>query len=516
MQQRYSFPVAACFRDLLLTGTAFLALSAQAQTILSESFDGGTTTTGFTVDPNDVTDCAWVYAPGDVHPGMSFNQDYGGSWPGGGGFDSSFVFLDSDECGGTGVTVDSHLLTPVFDASAPGIYTLSFVQQFRARLASFTSVQVSADGGVTWTEVQHQTGADVGYPNPAVVSAIDISAATNGSANAQVRFEFNAGWDWWWALDNITITHDACAAPTNLAVSDVTPTGASISWDDNGSAGYEWVVTTGAPPDGSNGVAMGDGNDLNATGLEPGTAYTVFLHALCQGGGTSTWGSSVPFTTPPLNDECTGAVPLALNMNALCDTVTPGSVVGATASGLTSTCGGTADDDVWFTFTAQYATQHVSLVDISGSTTDLYFAVWSGACGTLTLVPNSCSDPEDAEVGGLTPGQTYYLQVYTYTSTTGQNTAFKVCIAPSLTIGVQELEGRTSFGVYPVPAEDLLNLRYGGVAARVRVLDALGHTAMEARYAPTLDIAPLAPGSYVVLLLDEHATSLGRARFVKR
>ncbi|WP_435523741.1 hypothetical protein [Chryseobacterium indoltheticum] len=35
-----------------------------------------------------------------------------------------------------------------------------------------------------------------------------------------------------------------------------------------------------------------------------------------------------------------------------------------------------------------------------------------------------CSDPEANMVTGLTPGQTYYIRVYTYTSTANGNAGF--------------------------------------------------------------------------------------------
>ncbi|UGS23106.1 hypothetical protein [Flavobacterium channae] len=59
----------------------------------------------------------------------------------------------------------------------------------------------------------------------------------------------------------------------------------------------------------------------------------------------------------------------------------------------------------------------------------MYHAVYSGAsgCGSLgaALV---CSDSDSSIVNGLTIGQTYYVQVYTYTSTGGQTSNFNICI----------------------------------------------------------------------------------------
>ena len=198
--------------------TVLPGLAGSAQTLWLEEFDGGASTTGFWVDSTNVTDCRWEFAPDSVSV-YDFSQDFSGFWPAGPGFDSSFVFLDSDACGGTGVVVDSYLYSAPFDASGLGTYMLHFTHQFRARLASFCRVEASADGA-TWTQVANYTSTDVGYPNPAVADSVDITTATANSATAQVRFEFNAGWDWWWALDSISVTYVASPAAIDETSSD--------------------------------------------------------------------------------------------------------------------------------------------------------------------------------------------------------------------------------------------------------------------------------------------------------
>lgn len=407
----------------LMIGAIALAGTGQAQVVLSENFTGGASTTGFTID-SPGSDCAWLYAPGGLDAN-NFNQDFGGALPSGGGFDNDFAFIDADECGASGVVVNTFLVSPPFDASAPGNYILSFSQQFRSLNESFARVEVF--NGTSWTQVANQT-TDVGYPNPAASTNINITAATGGSAVAQVRFQFSAAWDWWWAVDNIVVENYACAAPADLAVTGITTSGGTIGWTDNGSAGYEWVVTTGADPDGTNDVASGDGSNLTISGLNSGTPYTAWVRADCGDGSFSSWSNGFPFTTIITNDECSGAVALTVNPDFNCTYVTPGTITGATDSGTSSDCGGTADDDVWFSFVATDTLHRISLENITGSTSDLYMALWTGDCGSMTVVPNGCSDPESMEVGGLQIGTTYYLQVFSWTDTPGQTSAFDVCV----------------------------------------------------------------------------------------
>lgn len=130
--------------------------------------------------------------------------------------------------------------------------------------------------------------------------------------------------------------------------------------------------------------------------------------------------------TPPANDECVGAINVPVGSES-CNNVN-GTIEAATASAQTEGCGsGTADDDVWFSFVATSNAANITLANISGSTTDLYHNVYSGTCGSIgaELV---CSDPNSSAVTGLTIGNTYYVRVYSWTSTSGQNTDFTICV----------------------------------------------------------------------------------------
>jgi Secretion system C-terminal sorting domain len=494
-----------------LSAALLLACGTNAQTIFLEEFDGGVSTTGFVVDQTNVTDCRWEFAP-DSAGGFDFSVDGAGEWPAGPGFDSSFVFLDSDACGGTSVVVNSLVTSAPFDASAPGGKLLSFAHQFQARLESF--IRVEAYNGNTWTEVYYHTGTSVGYPNPTALESINITDAVGASPVAQIRFQFSAGWDWWWAVDSIEVKSVTCIYPNGLAISNITTDGGTVSWTDNGSAGYEWVITTGALPDGSNAVASGTGANPLATGLASGTGYTVYVRSTC-GGESSDWSSGVPFSTLITNDGCETAAPVTVNGDDLCGSVTSGTVVGATASGVTTTCSGTADDDVWFSFTANSTSQVVSLIDITGSTSDMYFAVWSGTCAAPELVPNSCSDPQTATINGLVAGQPYLLQVYTWTGTPDQTSAFNVCIGASV-IGIDELNASAAIDVYPNPVSDVLNLRnMSGAAVNVSIIDVLGHMVAQHPAARSISVESLATGTYTLVTTDLKGRSLARGRFVK-
>lgn len=130
---------------------------------------------------------------------------------------------------------------------------------------------------------------------------------------------------------------------------------------------------------------------------------------------------------PPANNDCANAEALTVNADDLCGTVTPGTIASATASGEDeTTCGGTEDDDVWYSFVATNTEHTIDLLNVANGTTDLYHSLWSGTCGALTNI--LCSDPNSSTATGLTVGTTYLLRVYSWTGTAGQTSTFDVCI----------------------------------------------------------------------------------------
>ncbi|MCR9171430.1 MAG: T9SS type A sorting domain-containing protein [bacterium] len=176
-----------------------------------------------------------------------------------------------------------------------------------------------------------------------------------------------------------------------------------------------------------------DPNSQLITGLTPGNTYYIRVYSWTSTTGqTSVFDVCLTEYTPPpapANDDCSGAYPATVNAST-CSTVTAGTIGGATASSQDATsCGGTEDDDVWFSFVAPASgSVNASLINITGGTTDLYHSVWEGTCPSLTLVAGTCSDPNNSTITGLTPGNTYYIRVYSWTSTTGQTSSFDLCL----------------------------------------------------------------------------------------
>jgi gliding motility-associated-like protein len=221
-----------------------------------------------------------------------------------------------------------------------------------------------------------------------------------------------------------------CPKPNSLVISGISQTAATVSWTEAGTAtSWEiYIVTAGsaAPTSTSTGIVV-TSIPYTFNTLLPASTYDVYIRALCSPSDISYWSNKTSFSTLIQNDECSTATVTPVNPTIACDQTASGSLVGATASPQSNTCGGTDDDDVWFQFTATSNQHAISLLNVAGSTTDLFHVLYSGTCGALTQM--YCSDANSSVATGLIVGQTYYIRVYSWTATAGQTSTFDVCVA---------------------------------------------------------------------------------------
>lgn len=135
-----------------------------------------------------------------------------------------------------------------------------------------------------------------------------------------------------------------------------------------------------------------------ATGLTPGQEYRIRLHSEGTDYTLRLLGDVCESAT---NDECTGALPIAVALSG----EEPEEVTVTTRTGTSSVvpCD-TRNSDVWLSFVAP--TSSVTVFSTDGQRG----AVYSGSCGALTCV-SSASLFDPWSVTGLTVGETYYLKI---------------------------------------------------------------------------------------------------------
>lgn len=172
-------------------------------------------------------------------------------------------------------------------------------------------------------------------------------------------------------------------------------------------------------------------NYSNATGLTPGQTYYIRIYTT-----NTNVQQSIKFdlciTSPPVNDECANAIEAPVNPDFSCSDRIFGSTIGATLSTPTITgagCTGT-NDDVWYKFTAGPGGIHfinVNSLGGSSNTVGLNHAVFAGTCDALGA-PLYCTTEPNSTAMNLTPGQVYYIRIYTAGVAAGDYINFNLCI----------------------------------------------------------------------------------------
>ena len=132
------------------------------------------------------------------------------------GSDGEFAIVDSDNYG-TGNSQDTSLVSPVVNLSgltSPEIGFDTFYREFPGQTAD---VDLSLNGGQTWTNVWEQTDTSVtGHVDVPIPQAA-------GNSHVRVRFHFTGAFGWWWELDNVFIGTRTCSpVPGGLVAGTVT------------------------------------------------------------------------------------------------------------------------------------------------------------------------------------------------------------------------------------------------------------------------------------------------------
>ena len=111
----------------------------------------------------------------------------------------------------------------------------------------------------------------------------------------------------------VTCVSNTCPAPTNLTVSNIGNTSATVSWTPTGTE-TSWNVQYKTASASNWQSATANATSYTMTGLTPGTAYQVKVQANCGAGNESAWTNPVSFTTA---NEDTPTCPAPTNLTAV-------------------------------------------------------------------------------------------------------------------------------------------------------------------------------------------------------
>ena len=273
------------------------------------------------------------------------------------------------------------------------------------------SILFQGDNGGDLTGLSFQSSGDT----------INLGFQTDGSVSCTSSSTYAGGIDWTVACATCTnpsaeyTVIDDCANGDQFLIDvNITSMGdaTSLTISDNYSSNTEQTSSTGV-------VQMG-----------PYPFLTDIVITVSNDQDVNCVINSSPiqlFACPPENDNCSGATMIEANEDESCDASGSGTLVAATPSSESNSCGGSADDDVWFEFTAVSENHAISLYNIVGDTQDLYHVLYEGdGCGSLNQI--YCSDDNNSTANDLTIGNNYFVRVYSFTANELSNLTFDICV----------------------------------------------------------------------------------------
>jgi trimeric autotransporter adhesin len=347
----------------------------------------------------------------------------------------------------------------------------------------------NASGAISLTPAAISTTA--GCPGGAAQSTGNLLSATN--SGVAVSCGGVADDDLWYSFvaQGTSQVITLSGIGTNIAVAGA-GTGGSVllevfSSSNNTSTGIFTSIACGQ--------VFGTGMAATLNSFVAGNTYFVRVYSTNNVVVTTNGGFTICVTNPPVNDECAGAIsltPAATCVSGAGGSRADGTLVNTTNSGIAAGCGGTADDDVWYTFVAQYVSQTITVDNIGtniavtgagagGSAVVEVFSSSDNTCGgTLTTIAcgNVSVNNLVAYANSLTVGNTYYIRVYSTNNVRlPGNANFRVCVtnpftgAPTLFFGKSFINITKGLGGGTVETGDVLEIRAGITLRPTSILD---------------------------------------------
>lgn len=214
------------FTTSLLAVCAFFAVisNAQGQVFYQQLFDSPNLPSGWTNTDASGNAVLWSRCTNlttECHSGEYNVDPFEGS-----DVANGFMILDSDEAGQLSAPHQSRLTSAAINCSGKNeVYAVfeNFIGVFDYSADDNARLFVS-NNGTTWTSFQVFQGVEGGgatslSENP-LVSGIDISSVAANQATVYLRWEWVGNYEYWWILDNVSLTTVNPTPDNDLSVAD--------------------------------------------------------------------------------------------------------------------------------------------------------------------------------------------------------------------------------------------------------------------------------------------------------
>ena len=243
--------------------------------------------------------------------------------------DNSQFFSSNSDSQGSGTTTNVQLISPAFDLSTYTDASLSFWHYYRSWSNGSANVEISTNGGTTWTTLSTYTSTSQGTPSGFVNVVISLNSYVGvGMTNLKIRFYYTANYGYNWNVDNVRVSGSTSSTVTWSPITDLyTDVAGTIAYVAAAPAATVYVKTLGTSP-----LAY-TASVTSPSGCPASTIVNIAVNPK----------PTVTITTPPAN-VCANSV-LPVNVTGNASTYTWTSSVANTlfsdATGTTPYIGGT-------------------------------------------------------------------------------------------------------------------------------------------------------------------------------
>ncbi|RQO32314.1 hypothetical protein DBR32_01515 [Taibaiella sp. KBW10] len=372
-----------------------------------------------------------------------------------------------------------------------GSATLNWVASASANTGY--TVEYKAAAATQWIVVY--TGTNTSTPLTGLATATNYNwrvktncSATESSAYADASFTTTGG--------------AACNAPTNLASSNITSSGATISWTASTTANTGYTVEYKAAT-ATQWISAGTttATNISLSSLSAATAYNYRVRTNCSASSTSSDATGNLTTAAAPTTSCAQAFEPNATIAAAYDITLNTDYQAAIA---------TSGDVDYYKITVP--TNSINTVSLTNLTHDVDLAIQSSAGQNLAVSENGGSASE--QISATFSGGIYYIKVYPYSGFNANNCYTLRVSSGSATAGMADamssIDNANPISAYPNPASNLLTIKISAKMAKdalIKVYDVLGKEQMSLKAKDTesqLDISSLPAGIYHITVSNER------------
>jgi hypothetical protein len=378
---------------------------------------------------------------------------------------------------------------------------------------------------VSWTAVSSAVSYDVDYKLSTATVWINAATATSSTSIAisgltqsslydyRVRANCSGGFGNYVQAQFTTTTPATCNAPTGLASSAITSSGATVSWTAvSGAASYDVDYKLTSATVWTNAVTGSTTTSRTISGLTASSVYDWRVRANCTAVGLSSAYTQAQFTTSAVS-TCPGPLDVSTNGTA------SGAATIPFNTDVKGTISASGDNDYYKFVITTGGTATITLTTLPFD----YDVKLYSSNGTTQLAISQNGSTTNETISRTYTAGTYYVHVYGYNGANSATSCYTLRVALGTASKMEEnsiVSNIQKFAMYPNPASKGLNINVAGIKERAtaQVFDLNGKLMLRANLTNgnnKCNVEDLKAGIYFVKVTELDGTVLYKDKFIK-